>query len=243
VPPEISRAPGIGSRSSTFAPSSRPPNTQEASVPQTASPAPPIAPDRLARLHNLIVQHGISDLGRSYLDGHLAAGDGAEPRLPRYAGIIVESGDEYLILACSVEELASDMAGHAVEDVPKMPVALIDLDTGEQRTAEIDSTVRFAGVPSTPTTAPADEETFELVTISHPGRDDHWLARSKAQALAHIHAYVRKWWTYEVQRGSDLSTVMPSDPAEAVAVYFEKVEGEAWTTETLAMVGSQNPVP
>jgi hypothetical protein len=100
---------------------------------------------RLERLRDLLARRARSDWGKSYIDETLAQDPPApHARCPRYAGILEESGEESVILADTVQQLAREMGSLADAEIPILPVELVDLDTGEQRLAYRHTTVRFA---------------------------------------------------------------------------------------------------
>lgn len=99
---------------------------------------------RLQRLRDLVARRARSDWGTSHIEETLAQ-DPHSPhaRCPRYAGILEESGEESVILADTVRQLAREMGPFADAEIPILPVELIDLDTGEQRLACRTTTVTF----------------------------------------------------------------------------------------------------
>jgi hypothetical protein len=101
---------------------------------------------RMQRLRDLVARRARSDWGKSHIEETLAQ-DPRSPhaRCPRYAGILEESGEESVILAETVQQLAREMGSLADAEIPILPVELIDLDTGEQRLAHRHTTVGFVG--------------------------------------------------------------------------------------------------
>ncbi len=111
---------------------------------------------RLQRLKALVARRIPSAWGTGHIEKILAQ-DPCEPhtRCSRYAGILEESGDQTVILAETVEQLARDMGALADADFPLVPIELIDLDSCEQRLACRSTNVTFA-----PAVAPANMRTF-----------------------------------------------------------------------------------
>jgi hypothetical protein len=99
---------------------------------------------RMQRLRDLVAHRARSDWGKSHIEETLAQ-DPHSPhaRCPRYAGVLEESGEGSVILAETVQQLAREMGSLADAEIPMIPVALIDLDTCEQRLAHRHTTVGF----------------------------------------------------------------------------------------------------
>jgi hypothetical protein len=105
---------------------------------------PAVITTRLLRLREVIKLQADSDWGRSYVQEILAEDpDSPHAGCPRYAGILEESGEGSVILAETVQQLASEMGSLADAEIPILAVELIDLDTGERRLAHRHTTVGF----------------------------------------------------------------------------------------------------
>jgi hypothetical protein len=151
---------------------------------------------RMQRLRGLVARRARSDWGKSHIEETLAQ-DPRSPhaRCPRYAGILGESGEESVILAETVQQLAREMGSLADAEIPILPVELIDLDTGEQRLAHRHTTVGFVGSPverphaaasRSPTTAATQQEkiTIDRERLAElegvlAGVDEHSLTRGE----------------------------------------------------------------
>jgi hypothetical protein len=193
---------------------------------------------RLRRLRALVERHTASDLGRCHTE-HLLAQDSATPppSCPRFAGVIAAEDEGHVIVAETRGALAAEMASHVLKRPPKLPVAIVDLDSDKRGPALLHPLIVFpddAGATSSPTPR------LLLVVISHRHGDDYSLVSTEEEALAYVHGYVSDWWSYERERGIDLPARIPKDAEQAVDLYFEKV-GESWGTEPVAV--PQIPVP
>lgn len=98
--------------------------------------------ERRDRLAKLAEQH-LSDADAE----QLLEEDSAQP-LGRYAGITDHAGDKGLFVMDTPGAVAREMAQLLTQDTPDVPLALVDLDTGERYEAHTDVTVTFPALPN-----------------------------------------------------------------------------------------------
>lgn len=77
-------------------------------------------------------------------------------------------------------------------------------------------------------------QTLVLLVISHRHGDDYTLAETDTEAFAHVHEYVKAWWSDERERCRTLPKEIPADAKDAVDTYFACTE-ESWSTETITL--------
>ena len=107
-------------------------------------PQQAITAQRLRKLHELVARRANTHWGASHIEDELAqTPDSPGAHCPRFAGIVEESGDESVLLDDTEADLARDMAWRFISEIPIRPVELVDLDTGQCRTAVCEATVRF----------------------------------------------------------------------------------------------------
>ncbi len=108
------------------------------------TPTPRGSCARLTRLRALVDDRAIDEYGcREIADLLTSPGRLVARPCPRYAGILLESGDPYVVVADTLDGLAGDIAGHVVGEVPLSPDTAIDLDTGDERDIHLDVRVAF----------------------------------------------------------------------------------------------------
>jgi len=118
--------------------------------PKQSTPEMGSAAQRLRRLQALVARRADTNWGASHIEDELTKDpDSPDASCPRFAGIVEESGDEAVILADTEAQLACEMAARLTAEIPIRPVELVDLDTGQQRPALCEATVRFAPTDST----------------------------------------------------------------------------------------------
>lgn len=97
---------------------------------------------RLARLRALAEDRGTDEYGRREIAKLLKAqGQSAPSDCPRYAAVLLESGDPYIIVAETLDELAVDIGNHVAGEIPLSPDRAIDLDTGDTREVAVEVAV------------------------------------------------------------------------------------------------------
>jgi hypothetical protein len=194
--------------------------------------------NRLRNLRELVETRADSHWGREEIDAVLDQDPaGADAKCPRYAGVLEESRDECVILADTPEELAADMQTRADNDIPIVPVELVDLDTGATRLADRETTVRFIDADERCGGAAAAQEPsgcLVLLVVTHRNGTNHSLARDEQHAYQLLYEWVTEWWPYEQSRGSKLGG-LPDDRGRAIDEYFAAVETERAETIPLQL--------
>jgi hypothetical protein len=185
---------------------------------------------RLKRVRQLIEKHQVErDWGTASITEIIDPANQAAARpCPRYAGVVEESDDPHLLLDETPGGLAEQMADHLTGEAPKTPGFMVDLDTGQIQPAHLTAHITFGDPPSKTLIS----EKLVLLAITHDHGADHMLARTEQDARALLHAFVTRWWDYEA-RSRPLPAKMPSDPDDAIRVYFEQVKDEHWEISTI----------
>lgn len=100
---------------------------------------------RLERLRALAEARVTDEYGRREIAELLSAqGQSRHATCPRYAAVLLESGDPYIIVAQTLDKLAVDIANHVAGEVPLSPDRALDLDTGDRRDVAVEVAVTFS---------------------------------------------------------------------------------------------------